>query len=58
VTSCSDYVDDTQPPYHELLEKAWVLTPKTRRRPAGFVRGSELQQEEFARFMREHNRRE
>ena len=27
VTSCTDYVDARVPPYHELLEKAWVLTP-------------------------------
>ena len=53
VTSCTDYVDGTVPPYHELMEKAWILRPGTRRRPAGFVRGSELQKEEIARFMRE-----
>ena len=53
VTSCSDYVDSRVPPYHALLEQAWVLTPKTRRRPAGFVRGSELDREEVVRFMRD-----
>jgi hypothetical protein len=53
VTSCTDYVDATVPSYHELVEKAWVLTPATRRRPAGFVRGSELQKDELARFMSE-----
>jgi hypothetical protein len=53
VTSCTDYIDATVPPYHELVEQAWILTPATRRRPAGFVRGSELQKEEFARAMRE-----
>ena len=58
VTSCSDYVDDRVPPYHELVEKAWILTPRTRRRPAGFVRGSELEPEEMMRFMREAARRE
>ena len=58
VTSCTDYVDARMPQYHELLEKAWVLTPRTRRRPAGFVKGSELSPEELARWMRESTRRE
>ena len=58
VTSCTDYVDGTVPPYHELLEKAWVLTPGSRRRAAGFVRGSDLQEEELHRFMRDHRGRE
>lgn len=53
VTSCSDYVDAREPPYHELVEKAWILTPRTRRRPAGFVKGSELQPDELMRLMRE-----
>ena len=58
VTSCTDYVDGRVPPYHELVEKAWILTPKTRRRPAGFVRGSDLEPEEVMQFMRERGRRE
>ena len=58
VTSCTDYEDGTVPPYPELLEKAWVLTPASRKRAAGFVRGSELQEEEQHRFMREHRSRE
>lgn len=58
VTTCSDYVDSRLPTFHELLEKAWVLTPGSRRRAAGFVKGSELQEEEFHRFMREHHKRE
>ena len=58
VTSCSDYLDATTPPYHELVEKAWILTPKTRRRPAGFVRGSDLGPDELVRIMREPGRRE
>ena len=56
VTSCSDYADARQPQYHELLEKAWILTPKTRRRPAGFIRGADLRREELAQFVRDHNR--
>jgi hypothetical protein len=31
----------------ELLEDAWVLQPGTKRRPAGFVRGSELRDKEI-----------
>ena len=58
VTSCSDYLDARTPPYHELVEKAWILTPKTRHRPAGFVKGSELEPDELARFMCEPSRRE
>jgi len=34
------------------------VTPKTRRRPAGFVRGSDLEPEEVMQFMRERGRRE
>jgi hypothetical protein len=50
VTSCSDYMDDSEPPYHELLERAWILRPASQRRPAGFVRASDLRDEEMARF--------
>jgi hypothetical protein len=56
VTSCSDYADARQPTYLELLEKAWILTPASKRRPAGFVRASELQEEERARLMVEQYR--
>jgi hypothetical protein len=46
VTSCSDYADLRTPSYMEMLQDAWILRPGSRKRPAGFVRGSELQQEE------------
>ncbi len=46
VTSCSDYDDDREPTYGELMEKAWILTSGSRRRPAGFVRASELREED------------
>ncbi len=46
VTSCSDYADAREPGYQELLEKAWILRPATRRRAAGFVRASDLDPEE------------
>jgi hypothetical protein len=42
VTSCTEYVDATAPTVHELYERAWILRPATKRRPAGFVRASEL----------------
>ena len=58
VISCSDYVDARLPAYHELVEKAWILAPKTRRRPAGFVKGSELDPDDLMRLMREPGRRE
>ena len=51
VTSCSDYDDDREASYPELLEKAWILTPGSRRRPAGFVRASDLQDEEKLRCL-------
>ena len=37
VTTCADYVDARLPSYQELVEKAWVLTPGSRKRAAGFV---------------------
>lgn len=42
VTSCTEYLDDREPTYHELFEKAWILQPQTKRRPAGFVRSADL----------------
>jgi hypothetical protein len=47
VTSCSDYADRRVPSYMEMMEDAWILRPGTRRRPAGFVRGSDLRTEEL-----------
>ena len=46
VTSCSDYADDREPSYSELVEKAWILTTGSRRRPAGFVRASDLKEDD------------
>jgi hypothetical protein len=46
VTSCSDYADSRTPSYLEMMQDAWILRPGTRKRPAGFVRSSELQEEE------------
>ena len=58
VTSCSDHVDARVPAYHELVEKAWILAPRSRRRPAGFVKGSDLDPEELVHLMREPGRRD
>lgn len=51
VTSCSDYTDTRVPSYHELVQQAWILRPATKRRRAGFVRGSDLGYREFADVM-------
>ena len=58
VTSCSDYADSRVPSYGELLQQAWILRPATKRRAAGFVRGSELEEREIARLMSEERDRE
>jgi hypothetical protein len=51
VTSCSDYSDQRVPGYGELVQRAWILQPGSRRRPPGFVRASDLRDEDFARYM-------
>lgn len=51
VASCSSYLDDREPSYQELCEKAWILRPATQRRPAGFVRAAELRGEEARRLL-------
>jgi hypothetical protein len=51
VTECSAYMDARLPTYSQLLEQAWILRPTTGRRPAGFVRSSELRDEEFRELM-------
>jgi hypothetical protein len=51
VTSCSDYSDHGVPSYFELLQQAWILQPESRKRPAGFVRATDLRDEEYARYM-------
>ena len=58
VTSCSDYSDDRLPSYHELMEKAWILQPASRRRAAGFVRASDLRERELARYLADLHRRD
>ena len=51
VTSCSEYNDHSVPSYWELMQQAWILRPESRKRPAGFVRASDLRDEELERFM-------
>jgi hypothetical protein len=53
VAECSEYEDDREPTYQELLEKAWILRPPTRRRTAGFVRVSDLDDREAADLLRD-----
>lgn len=47
VTFCSDYADKRSPSYMEMMQDAWILQPGTRKRPAGFVRGSEMHEDEL-----------
>ncbi len=55
VTSCSEYLDDRQPSYQELFEKAWILRPATKKRPAGFVRSADLPPEYPRRALRDRD---
>ena len=51
VTECTAYLDATLPSYPELLEKAWILRPRDGKRPAGFVRSSDLASDERYKLM-------
>jgi hypothetical protein len=55
VTSCSSYADSRLPSYADMVQNAWVLNPGSKRRPAGFVRGSDLKPEEFAELVMAHD---
>lgn len=58
VTWCSAFNDQNYASYYELLQQAWILQPQSRKRPAGFVRASDLQDEELERLtacMRRHD---
>jgi hypothetical protein len=46
VTFCSDYSDTRLPSYIEMMQDAWILQPGSRKRPAGFVRASEIPDED------------
>jgi len=58
VTSCTDYCDRRVPSYGELLQKAWILRPGSRHRPAGFIRASDLSEDDFMRLMSDSHERE
>lgn len=51
VTSCSEYSDQTMPSYWDLLQQAWILQPASRKRPAGFVRATDLQDQDFDKYI-------
>src|ERR671913_1092490 len=53
VTFCTSHSDMDQPTYMQLLEDAWILKPGSKKRPAGFVRHSELKAEEMELLMKE-----
>ena len=51
VTFCSSYSDARQPSYMQMMQVAWILQPGSKKRPAGFIRGADLGQEELADVM-------
>jgi hypothetical protein len=51
VTSCSAYSDARMPSYSEMVRTAWILTPHSKRRPAGFVRASDLNAQELREIL-------
>jgi len=51
VTSCSDYADRRTPSYLELMHQAWILQPGSPKRPAAFVRATDLQEGEITRHL-------
>jgi hypothetical protein len=53
VTSCTSHSDMDQPTYMQLLDDAWILKPASKKRPAGFVKHSELKAEEMELIMKE-----
>ena len=53
VTACTSHSDMDQPTYIQLLEDAWILKPASKKRPAGFVKNSELKAEEMEVIMKE-----
>jgi hypothetical protein len=53
VTSCTSHSDMDQPTYMQLLDDAWILKPASKKRPAGFVKHSELKADEIEVIMKE-----
>jgi hypothetical protein len=52
VATCTAYLDADLPSYMELVEKAWILKPHADKRPAGFVRATDLPVEERYKLAR------
>jgi hypothetical protein len=57
VTSCTSYCDARLPSYAQMMEEAWILQPGSKRKPAGFVRASDLPDEDLANIMVEIHKR-
>jgi hypothetical protein len=53
VSECTAYVDSRLPTYAQLLEQAWILKSPKGRRSAGFVRSSDLRDEELQEVLME-----
>ncbi len=51
VTSCTAYSDARRPSYGEMVRTAWILTPHSKRRPAGFIRASDLDAQELRELL-------
>jgi hypothetical protein len=51
VTSCTAYSDARQPSYGEMVRTAWILTPQSKRRPAGFIRSTDLDAQELRELL-------
>jgi hypothetical protein len=44
-------MDYRVPTYFDLMQQAWILRPQSGKRPAGFVRASELRYEDYQRCL-------
>jgi hypothetical protein len=51
VTSCTEYMNEKDRTYFEMLQEAWILQPGSKKRPAGFVKASELRQDEVEKIV-------
>ena len=51
VTYCSAYSDARRPSYLQMVEHAWILQPGSKKKPAGFIRSADLQQDELSDIM-------
>ena len=53
VTFCSAYHDARQPTYMQMMEDAWILQPASKKRPAGFIRASDLRERKLRNILAE-----